>query len=93
MTTTRHQKKGRRELCFKGFMEQESLAAPPPLLVGKELQTWTLRGSKYTHDGECFGEACNFCYKYSCADCGQRSNRVMTCGFCIRSGKVPSMKQ
>ena len=47
-----------------------------------ELQQWSLRGGAYDHDGPCDGPRCARCYKYACAGCGERSNRMMSCGFC-----------
>ena len=43
---------------------------PPPI------QTLDIRGSPYSHTGRCEGENCKLCYKYSCAICGFRSNRL-----------------
>jgi len=48
--------------------------------------TWRLRGSAYSHGGACAGTTCEHCYKYTCAHCGERSNRMMTCGFCNTAG-------
>ena len=53
-----------------------------PSLSTEELVAWRLRGCQYTHEGVCTGYTCMHCYKYQCADCGERSNRMMTCGFC-----------
>jgi len=54
----------------------------PPRTQEAAFEMWRLRGAPYTHDGPCAREACNKCYKYACALCGERSNLSMACSFC-----------
>lgn len=69
--------------------EELSESLPPPPSIS-EFRAWSMRGSPYYHMGECLGDACTFCYKYSCGRCGERSNFMMTCCFCSSTQKTDS---